>query len=64
MGAWAYCWSCAQALDQITIEEIAIGYRAIPCDHCGKDRHDDSPEERQRVIAQAIVDLKEKLSQS
>jgi hypothetical protein len=59
--AWRYCEHCGGAQDQITLEDMEkLGYEddRIRCEHCDKDRDDDTPNARVYLLAQEVIRLR------
>ncbi len=47
----------------LTFEQIELySFGAIPCDTCGLDREDDTPDERIKIVVEEITALKEKIA--
>lgn len=47
----------------IVFEDIELNtWGKIPCDNCGKDREDDTPDERIKILVEEITSLRERLA--
>lgn len=59
--AWRYCSKCGAAQGRLTIDEIAESYgEPIGCYKCHEPREDDTTQERFQLLAQAIVELRDR----